>query len=197
MKTTNRINFLMLALLAGAQLVLVGCASRYYDTHELYAPKNAYSPVSYASTPLVNVSVPATFQDSTYECSDSANVIPDYDWNVNGSGYFFACYNKSNPADLKIFGHANQSINFCVFPAQYYDAQHVYAKPDVTQTGYPPLVRCVNSSEEGVALSFVNDQISTMNAVFIVAAKDKNAMQNCLGTQDYYACPHYSFGVYR
>src|SRR5262249_30566162 len=125
-------------------------------------------------------------------CPQSANVIPDYDTNLNGTDLFTVCTSKQNNYDLLIHGTTESSPTICIYPATYADATHIYYKPDV-QTG-GPLVTCVAAQSGGDKVSFNG---INYNYVFIVEQPYEDQMTTCLTTMSYEQCPHFSAGQIR
>lgn len=141
---------------------------------------------------------PASVRPSTggspqgYACPDSPNVVPDYDYERDGTGQFSVCHNRDSQADILVHGSISQGTSICIFPAQVIDDQHIYVKPDV-QTGLP-WSQCVEVTDQGAYARF--EGIS-WNAAFIVESIHKSQMQSCLFGGNYYGCPRYSFGRFR
>lgn len=129
---------------------------------------------------------------SQYHCPNYPNIMPDYDYELDGTGRYSACYNKSEKSKILIHGKTGKNDTICIFPAQIIDSKHVYAKPD-TQTG-GPWHQCVPISSTGVFADFPNIEY---NGLFIVESDDESQMSRCLIGGNYYNCPPYSFGRFR
>ncbi|MCM2322432.1 MAG: hypothetical protein NDJ90_04135 [Oligoflexia bacterium] len=155
-----------------------------------YVPRAGESSFSRASA----LGVIDTESSGDFSCPGSPNVVPDYDSENDGSGYFTVCASRTDNAKLFIRGQTARSNTICVFPAQVVDSRHTYWKPELG-TGLP-WNQCVSAIEdvEGALLTFAG---INFNAVFIVEEMDRDQMQLCLGNGNYYGCPAYSFGRFR
>ena len=132
---------------------------------------------------------------ATYNCPASANVVPDYDWNFNSTGYFTVCPSKANLTDILVHGSAPVAGPVCVFPAEIASNGQVFAKPDVNKADGSPWVQCLTPTADGIHATFPG---ISWNAVFIVAAQDVRQMSLCLQGGVYSYCPrNYSFGSFR
>jgi hypothetical protein len=131
----------------------------------------------------------------TYNCPSQANVVPDYDWDFNGTGYYTVCPSKNNLSDILVHGNAPIQGPICVFPAQIASNGQVFAKPDVNKNDGSPWVQCLSPGNDGVHMSFTG---ISWNAAFIVDAADVQQMSLCIQGGIYMYCPkHYSFGSFR
>jgi hypothetical protein len=135
-----------------------------------------------------------------YLCPTSPNVVPSYDRRLDGSGFFRVCRHRTSTADIKIHGHAYSNAGICVFPIQYVDATHIYAKPDV-RTGAPwsqcyplPSGDSQHLEETGVYGNFPS---ISWNAAVIVDPADNVTMRTCLALGQLSRCPEYSLGKFR
>ena len=131
--------------------------------------------------------------DANYVCPASNNIAPDYDTNLNGTGFYQVCTNRDSKEKVAIHGRPTASATkLCVFPVEAVDENHIYWKPDL-QTG-GPWSRCYDITDTGVYAQFEG---VSYNAVFIVDSLTANTqMQECLLT-GYRYCPSYSFGKFR
>jgi hypothetical protein len=131
----------------------------------------------------------------TYNCPGDPNVVPDYDWEFNGTGYYSVCPSKSNLADILVHGRTRLGGAVCVFAAEVAANGQVFAKPNVAKQG-EPWVQCANPSADGLKLSF--GEGIYYNSVFIVDAADVKQMSLCIQGGVYEYCPkNYSFGRFR
>lgn len=140
----------------------------------------------------LNASTSADTDSLEYHCPANPNIIPDYDYQLDGTGRYSACYHKTEKSKILIHGKTGQNDTICIFPAQIIDSKHVYTKPD-TQTG-GPWHQCVSISNSGVFADFPNIEY---NGLFIVESNDELQMSRCLIGGNYYSCPTYSFGRFR
>jgi hypothetical protein len=178
------------ALLAAALAMASSCVN-------LHDGKVAVPMEVYGSQPLFG-----GVEDPEFSCPDSANVVPDYDYELDGSGYYRVCHHRTNPADVKFTGRTAATNVVCMFPAQYLDGQHIYAKPDVDGGTNAPWYKCQEiqtdasgTTSTGIRMTFPG---ISWNAAFIVEGyAAATEMQRCLAQNNYYACPHYSFGIFR
>ena len=135
-----------------------------------------------------------------YTCPSEANVTPHSSYYLDGSMQFIACPHQTDTAAVYVTGEPHSSNAICVFPAEYIDQNHVYSKP--LTPGGSSQVACgelqslnQNSTQnEGRAFSF---SATNYNAIFVVEQSNLNAMRTCLDGGNYYACPPFSFGVFR
>lgn len=134
-----------------------------------------------------------------FECPTQPNVIPKYDWDIDGTNRYRVCESPTSTANLLIFGipsGAEESNMICVFPLQYIDRTHVFVKPDIARGG--ALFQCVKADQaSGANVSFT---ATNFNMVLIVESKDLELAQECLNPfkgVDFTACPHYSYGRFR
>jgi hypothetical protein len=132
---------------------------------------------------------------AAYNCPSSANVVPDYDWLFNGTGYYQVCPSKSNLSDILVHGTPPAAGPVCIFPAEIASNGQVYAKPDVNKNDGSPWVQCITPGVDGVHASFPG---ISWNAAFIVAGQDVQQMSLCIQGGIYSYCPkNYSFGSFR
>jgi hypothetical protein len=134
-----------------------------------------------------------------YECPSKPNVLPAYDWDIDGTNRYRVCASSVSNANVLIYGEpssAEKANRICVFPLQYVDRTHVFIKPDLT-TGRA-LVKCVPASQSnGATVSF---PATNFNMVLIVESKDFELAQACLDPirgVDFFSCPHYAYGKFR
>jgi hypothetical protein len=135
---------------------------------------------------------PTSGTNSDYRCVNEPNVLPDYDWDLDGSGRYTVCPSTKAFSDILIHGSTSYGNEICVFPAQYIDDSHIYTKPTLSGTG--PISACVQGTPNGAYASF---QGVNYNAVFIVEKRDYQQMMECLIQRNYYFCPSFSFGTFR
>ena len=131
---------------------------------------------------------------------DVNNVVPDYNFNNNGTGFFQVCTEAANPAALLIKGIGATSTNdqICVFPAETSGGGTDYQQTSwVPGTSGLPLYQCGPASlQQGTMLSFPSGTV--FNAAFIVDAGQANQMFECLQTDNPANCPQqYSYGEFR
>jgi len=132
---------------------------------------------------------------AAYTCPGSPNVVPDYDWAFNGTGYYTVCPSKSNLSDILVHGTPVAGTGVCIFPAEIAANGQVFAKPDVTKADGSPWVQCVQPGADGVHASFPG---INWNAAFIVDVADVQQMGLCIQGGIYSYCPkNYSFGAFR
>jgi hypothetical protein len=117
---------------------------------------------------------------STYYCPSSWNIKPYYDFAYDGSNYYLACLNRTNPSNIIIDGMPSEDGNICVFAAKR-------SGNSITSFAY----QCAAPSTAGLQMTFTN---LNFNYLFIVPEKDRAQMSNCLSSGNRYACPHYSEG---
>lgn len=132
---------------------------------------------------------------SLFSCPSSANVLPDYDVYLDGSGVYSACAHKSDANQVKLSGKASRNSNnrICVFPAEVVDSTHWYVKPDLS-TGRP-LVSCQTLSGSEAVFNFA---ATKYNALFVAEEHDMQQMSDCLQSGHYPSCPAmYSYGRFK
>ncbi|OFZ82604.1 MAG: hypothetical protein A2583_07835 [Bdellovibrionales bacterium RIFOXYD1_FULL_53_11] len=167
-----------------AALVLSGCANDYSPRGGAYASKDSMKSANFALAAN-------DYADPAFSCPAEANVTPDYDSALNGTGYYKVCAALSGTATIKVIGTASAGTNICVFPVEIINNQ-TWLKPD--QTG-APMYQCVAaSSSAGTQVSF---SATSFNAVFIVSGEDASQMVSCLQAGTYLSCPDYSYGKFR
>ncbi len=128
-----------------------------------------------------------------FTCPKTPNTAPDYDYDLDGSKFYRICKHKTLVSDILLWGKSGAEKQICIFPVEYVDRDHMYAKPD-TSTGQP-LVSCVDNNEAaGQVLRFPS---ITYNALFVVEGSDKLQMQSCLKQMNFFLCPHYTYGKFR
>jgi hypothetical protein len=130
-------------------------------------------------------------QEGEYSCPLQANIQPDYDWELDGSGYYTACTHKSSSYSIKLHGKTSGAGTICVFPAQYIDDEHIVLKQDEIGA---PMYRCMKTNTDGLIFTFDK---TNFNALFIVEGQDLQQMRMCLVGGKYSQCPHYSYGIFR
>lgn len=131
----------------------------------------------------------------TFTCPSQANVVPDYDWEFNGTGFYTVCPSKLNLSDILVHGNSHLGGAVCVFPVQIASNGAVFAKPDVNKADGSAWVQCATPDVDGIHLSFPG---ISWNAAFIVDAVDVKQMNLCIQGGIYSCCPkHYAFGSFR
>jgi hypothetical protein len=181
---TRALSFVALAAALGA------CGSISGDGSSRFAPSSSTQSV-------IRLDKQAIFSTTTtvgdFICPKAFNTAPDYDYDLDGSKFYRICKHKSSANDVLVWGKTSKDKQVCVFPVEYVDRDHLYAKPD-TSTGLP-LVTCADNNEvSGLAMRFPG---ITFNALFIVEGADKAQMQSCLKQSNFYLCPHYTYGKFR
>jgi hypothetical protein len=184
-------NLQRITLLIAFQAALVtGCGN--LDASRYRAPSDSYGSVQASLDPLGTAS---SGLDKNFLCPSTANVVPDYDRDFDGSGFYRVCPSTISPYDVLIHGRTHASDTICVIPAEYIDATHVYLKPLVQ--GGQPQVSCLNAAQSAGAGVLATFPATRYNAVFIVESQYKDAMMACLPGGNYLFCPPYSFGKFR
>ena len=136
--------------------------------------------------------------DPNYSCPLEPNVTPDYDWAMDGSGYYAVCSHRTQTSSILIHGTTLYSSIICVFPVEMTDTGQAFFKPNGATGG--AIHECLQvSDEEGAKVQFDNIQF---NAVFIVEKPFSQQMETCLVLGNYYQCPanadySFSFGIVR
>jgi hypothetical protein len=132
---------------------------------------------------------------AAFNCPDQPNVVPDYDWNFNGTGSFTVCPSNSNLSDVLVSGTSVVAGPVCIFPAQITSSGTVVAEQNPNNANGTPWVQCVTPGDDGVHASFPG---INWNAAFIVDAQDVTQMSLCIQGGIYSYCPkNYSFGSFR
>ena len=177
----TRYRMALSALMLGA--LASGCG-QIINTHQDVAPGTSYQHISLThSTPPM---------DDGYQCPQKDNVVPDYDYQFDGTGFFKVCVNPISNYLIKIHGSTPSGGAICVFPAQIVDSRHTFTKPDNIGA---PMFTCYEINKTGIVADF---EKTNFNAAFIVDEKDREQMQYCLMGGNYFACPkNYSFGRFR
>ncbi len=171
-------------ILIAAALSACGDASSFRSK----APKGAYTGIGASKDPLV-----ADDGDPEFDCPEEDNVFPDYDRNMDGSGFYRVCTHSQAPARIKLHGKTHQSDTVCAIPAEYINQSTIYLKPE--HLGGPLMVRCAEIKEGGMVFDFPPN--TRFNSVFVVEGHQRDQMLACLPYGNYYLCPTYSFGKFR
>lgn len=135
-----------------------------------------------------------------FTCPTAPNVLPAYDWDLDGTNRYRVCFTKNQTGSLLVFGEPSEtekSNMICVFPLEYIDRKHVYIKPDIAQGG--TLFRCAKASDSGAIFNFPSTNLN-FNMVLIVESKDLEKTQTCLDPLrgvDFFLCPPYAYGKFR
>lgn len=173
-----------LCLLIAGAVTLSGCGNNFMP--ERTAPRGSYETHSAASTGT-------TDPDADYICPPEyePNVKPDYDWDLDGTGYYRVCTNREAPANLKIHGRTSTSDVICVFPAKALGGS-VKVWRDARGAAFS---QCAQVSSAGAYVSLPVEM--DPNAFFIVEGPDDAKMHLCLELGNITLCPHFSFGKLR
>ncbi len=173
---------LILAMLFG--LATSGCGNPYAKPYRL----------KLESMELVGVDPDSGAGDSDpkYACPKESNVKPDWEWSLDGSGYYTVCPSRTVYADILVHGHTSLSNRICIFPVEYVDDRNIFTKPDLATGG--PMHVCVNTADRGVYATFAGVKY---NGAFIVEAPFRDQMYACLVQKQAGLCPRYSFGIFR
>jgi hypothetical protein len=131
-------------------------------------------------------------RDPNYYCGSKANVEPDWEWSLDGAGYYTICPSKTVYSNILVHGQTSLTNTICIFPAEYIDDRNIFTKPDL-QTG-GPMHKCVTATDRGVYTAFAGVRY---NAAFIVESPHVEQMYACLVQRDSVTCPRYSFGIFR
>jgi len=180
-----KIEFKFLLLLACAAQ-LASCANGGSSSESFRAAQNtqnSFNPLGFDRN----------HEDGPFICRSKENVKPIYDRELNGNGYYTACYARSSLYAIRVettFQQPAESI--CAFPVQYVDSRTSFLKPDL-ETGRP-LSLCSRITEGRAFFTF--EQIS-YNTLIIVPEEDREAMTVCLETSQSWLCPSYSYGRFR
>ncbi|MEK6704842.1 MAG: hypothetical protein AABZ06_03560, partial [Bdellovibrionota bacterium] len=139
-----------LSLAVTAVLITSGCG-------QISSPPNVRK-ASVESYQGLNQLSPSTASNDSYNCPDKSNIVPDYDSELDGSGFYTACINKDSQNSILIHGRTLNSNSICIFPAQYIDQDHVYTKPELLPNGQAvgPLSQCVDTADGGIMVNFEN-----------------------------------------
>jgi len=176
--------------LVAALLLLSGCGNEGLTNNNRNMSTTQFS--SDASSIGGGYGASVTGLRADYTCPGKKNVKPNYDWDLNGSGFYEACGGSTDVNKMALFANQPPIGRICVFPAQAYDTGQVFVKPGLDTL---PIVYCSNLTAAGIPLQFAN---MSYNAVFTVLEADKNMMQNCLMTGISSACPrNWSYGRFR
>jgi hypothetical protein len=141
-----------------------------------------------------SLSAVSDFDGEIYgRCQTDQAVTPEYDSSLDGSGYFSVCPSSSNPAGIVVFGEPlDSNKRICVFPAEVVSTGGIY--PKIDGNGFP-MLKCGENQSAGQGFVF---ERTSYNALFVVPYQDRNAMQICLATGNYFNCPKsYSYGKFR
>ena len=180
--------------------VLTGCVN--------FNQPHAYKAVNVNAMSSMSVSVSSgSGTNAAYSCPVQSNVVPNYDWNLNGTDFFTACIKKDSSKDYWIYGHSNNNTKVCVIPVSDQQGSQSstpttvagilpYNDPSVTAVSGAPwqvvLNHCAQAGDLGFEANFGN---MAYNGFFIVAQADLDQMQHCLFYQDYNVCPReFSYG---
>lgn len=138
--------------------------------------------------------------EKAYTCSAEPNVIPNYDWDFDGTGFYTVCRSKTKLEELKVYGLAANSKSICMFPIVYgfgnqADSISIYRDPKKVSTVDPAsdvFDYCFEAKEDGAVIQGFGTL--SYNAVFVVEKQDEDEMKQCLHLEAYALCPRYAFG---
>jgi hypothetical protein len=140
--------------------------------------------------------------EGQYRCpaSDQYNVVPNYNYNNNGTGYFQVCVDSSSTSDVLVNGKGSALPNdaICVFPVESTNTGTATEQTDwIPGPNGVPLAQCMTAG--GLSANTVfNFAGVTWNAAFIVDATQQQQMIECLYYDDPSMCPQqYSYGKFR
>lgn len=170
------------AIIIGSPL-LSGCQNLLYNTQARELASDGVVGGSYNYV-----------QDGEYECpaDDKANILPDYDRHLNGSGYYTVCKSRVTTEKIRLHGKtADPRKMICVFPVAVYDDNRRVIKWDMTGK---PWSKCGTlPDEQSIVVGF---ELTTYNAVFVVNQEDRARMVDCFLARNESACPDYSYGQF-
>ncbi len=127
-----------------------------------------------------------------FRCSGVANVLPHYDYRLNGTMEFEACAHQGVNSKVLILAEALPDREICVLPAQYLSDERVMVKPGADLL---PIYQCGTPREIGLMLDF---PAVNYNAVIVVERADLAAIRSCMGSGYAAGCPqHWSWGRFR
>lgn len=175
-----------ISLLLASAIPISGCGQVLFKSYIPETPGGKSGTVSALTTDSPK-------DDPDFNCPQEPNVVPNYDWDLNGTGFFRVCESKKDLMNILIHGKTSRSNVICIFPAEVVNQKSIFTKPDLI-TG-APLSQCVEATEEGIYAKFEGIKF---NAVFIVEKPDQLQMENCLFGGVSPLCPqYYSFGKFR
>lgn len=170
-----------------------GCMVNGYARGPRYAPAESY-PNNGAGGVRFGA---ASAEVGDFRCSTDDRVVPDYDWFLDGRGFFKVCRSDSEPRQIVFLGDTQES-RICIFPALELGADNVQVFPREGGTGLQHT--CVDRRKDPetgryyFAAEF--DPNIAFNAVFIAEYSSASRLQMCLGGDpaaiegpNYYFCP--------
>ncbi len=178
------LSYFILVCIGVTAMLATGCTNRYGSSGLNTAPL--------VNTSSWNTSTTTGFATSAYNCPWTANVMPDYDPNDNGTDQYTVCPSNSNTSDILVNGNTETSQDFCVIPADYVDSENVYVIGN-TSTNLP-WYKCAPVTSGGADLSFPE---LNFNYVYIVESQNLQSMIECLISGNSITCPDYSAGKFR
>lgn len=190
MKSIRRLIFLILPPLAA---LLLGCGSTVSTKTYSYLPSASFpdSVNDYSFAQLADIR-------GDFVCPNTANVVPNFDLEMDGSGYYKVCYHKTLSDTLFIVGDVSQSEKekqVYVFPIQFVDKYTIWLKPDVNKKSVAFEQAQVN--DDGFEVKF---NLTDFNSVIIVESQYIDKMRACLLTKpkpSFNLCPPFSFGKFK
>ncbi|MCC7441100.1 MAG: hypothetical protein IT285_05690 [Bdellovibrionales bacterium] len=143
-----------------------------------------------------------------FQCPGAPNVLPNYDFNLDGTEFWEVCHHPEELPRIRISGATVNAPVVCVYPVEINDENgSISLKKDAaTQT---LIKKCVTASvSDGyytkTYYDFYDKDLSfsgiLYNAVFIVKQTNTAQMEVCLDGPlgaNVNFCPPYSFGRFR
>ncbi len=179
--------------------LLSSCGQMLSGTLPPKVPSASVPGVGYSGSLVSNETIQGNFV-----CPIEPNVVPDYDWEIDGSTQYQVCLSQSSTYSILVHGRPStkeKSKKICVFPIEYRDQDHVFIKPDLTRDpeGKIPLSICQKSEsqdKEGTVFLFNS---TNFNTVMIIDFRNKEKMEFCLNPKqtNFYNCPPFSYGKFR
>ncbi len=131
-----------------------------------------------------------------FACPNNNNIRPNFDYWLDGSGYFKACASETDENEIWLEGNPGGSSNLVLYPVEYISTSQIFLKDNPLTIESDIYSQEIGQfSEEGIVITF--GSVGVINAMFVVDAANKNQMDICLAAQDYYFCPPYSFGKFK
>jgi len=154
------------------------------------APRESYDPTLFSSSGATSA---VSVGDSTFSCPYQFNITPDYDWELDGTGFYSACPSTKNQVDVLVRGEtADPKGKVCVFPGEYVSESQFFLKPDLRTGSF--LYQCMSPGGAGGTVTF---PATKYNALIIVDARNLAGMLSCLPTRNWGNCPAFSHGKFR
>ena len=142
----------------------------------------------------------ATDSDAGFDCPIHNNIVPDYDYALDGTGFYKVCKNRDIAVKIRVHGTAPASGKICVFPVEFAANGQPRTLSDPKNNGLAK-VDCadVNQTKSGLDFTF---ELYKFNGVIIVDQNDVFQMSACApplgrGTPDATQCPkNFSLGQF-